>query len=249
MGKSTLLAASSAARPKIAEYHFTTKEPVLGVVAVGDRTFVLVEIPGLIEGAHLGIGLGHDFLRHAERTRGLIHLIDGMSSDPKADLAQVNEELALFSPGLAAKPQIITINKVDITEVRERIPEFKKKFKRVGELHFISAATGEGVAALMAAACRMIDAVPVAAPKKEETKVFRPQPQRERIVVARDGDVFVVSSAKALNLVERMDVDSYEVRAYIWQQLGRMGVVAALKRAGAEPGNIVRFGDIELEWD
>ena len=248
VGKSTLLAAASAARPKIAEYHFTTKEPVLGVVAVGDRTFVLVEIPGLIEGAHRGIGLGHDFLRHAERTRGLIHLIDGMSPDPKADLAQVNEELALFSPGLAAKPQIIAINKVDITEVRDRIPELKKKFKRAGSLHFISAATGEGVAPLMAAACRMIDAVPAAAPKKEETKVFRPQPQRERIEIARDGDVFVVSSTKALNLVERMDVDYYEARAYIWQQLSRMGVVAALKRAGAEPGAIVRFGDIELEW-
>ena len=250
VGKSTLLAASSAARPKIAEYHFTTKEPVLGVVALGDRTFVLVEIPGLIEGAHRGIGLGHDFLRHAERTRGLIHLIDGLSPDPKADLAQVNEELSLFSPGLAAKPQIIAINKVDITEVRERIPELKKKFRRAGApLHFISAATGEGVAELMAAACRMIDAVPVDAPKVEETKVFRPLPQRERVDVTRDGDVFVVSSAKALNLVERMDVDYYEVRAYIWQQLGRMGVIAALKRAGAEPGAIVRFGDVELEWD
>jgi GTP-binding protein len=250
VGKSTLLAAASSARPKIAEYHFTTKEPVLGVVAVGDRMFVLVEIPGLIEGAHRGVGLGHDFLRHAERTRGLIHLIDGMSPDPKADLAQVNEELSLFSPGLAAKPQIIAINKIDITEVRDRMPELKKKFKRTGSpLHFISAATGEGVAELMAAACRMIDAVPVAAPKKEEAKVFRPQPQRERIVVERDGDVFVVSSTKALNLVERMDVDSYEARAYIWLQLGRMGIIAALKRAGAEPGNVVRFGDIELEWD
>ena len=250
VGKSTLLAAASAARPKIAEYPFTTKEPVLGVVVLGDRTFVLVEIPGLIEGAHHGIGLGHDFLRHAERTRGLIHLIDGMSPDPKADLEQVNGELSLFSPGLAAKPQIIAINKVDIAEVRDRIPELKKKFKRSGApLRFISAATGEGVAPLMAAACRMIDAVPAAAPKKEETKVFRPQPQRERIEIARDGDVFVVSLTKALNLVERMDVDYYETRAYIWQQLGRMGVVAALKRAGAEPGNIVRFGDIELEWD
>jgi GTP-binding protein len=101
----------------------------------------------------------------------------------------------------------------------------------------------------MAAACRMIDAVPVAASNLEETKVFRPQPQRERVEVTRDGDVFVVSSAKALNLVGRMDVDYYEARAYIWQQLGRMGIIAALKRAGAEPGAIVRFGDIELEWD
>jgi GTP-binding protein len=250
VGKSTLLAAASAARPKIAEYPFTTKEPVLGVVSVGDRTFVLVEIPGLIEGAHRGIGLGHDFLRHAERTRLLIHLVDGSSADPEADMEQVNKELALFNADLAAKPQIIAINKIDIPDVRDRIPELKRKLKRTGlPLHFISAATREGVTPLMAAACHMIDTVAPIESKKEEVKVFRPQPQRERIEVARDGEVFVVSFQKAVKLIERMDISNPEARAYLWTQLSSMGVVGALKKAGAVPGAVVRFGEVDLEWD
>jgi GTP-binding protein len=250
VGKSTLLAAASAARPKIAEYHFTTKEPVLGVVSVGDRTFVLVEIPGLIEGAHRGVGLGHDFLRHAERTRALIHLIDGSSADPEADMEQVNNELALFNADLAAKPQIIAINKIDIPDVRDRIPELKRQLKRTGlPLHFISAATREGVAPLMAAACHMIDMVAPIESETEEVKVFRPQPQRERIEVMREGEVFVVSFQKAVKLIERMDISNPEARAYIWTQLSNMGVVGALKKAGAVPGAVVRFGKIDLEWD
>jgi GTP-binding protein len=250
VGKSTLLAAASAARPKIAEYHFTTKEPVLGVVSVGDRTFVLVEIPGLLEGAHRGVGLGHDFLRHAERTRVLIHLIDGSSADPEADMEQVNKELALFNADLAAKPQIIAINKIDIPDVRDRVPELKRQLKRTGlPLHFISAATREGVAPLMAAACQMIDTVVPIEAKKEEVKVFRPLPQRERIEVMREGEVFVVSFQKAVKLIERMDISNQEARAYIWIQLSSMGVVGALKKAGAVPGAVVRFGKIDLEWD
>jgi GTPase len=250
VGKSTLLTSASAARPKIAEYPFTTTEPVLGVALVGDRTFVLVEIPGLIEGAHLGVGLGYDFLRHAERTRVLIHLIDGNSADPKADMEQVNKELALFSPALAAKPQIIAINKIDIPDVRERISALKRQFKRTGlPLHFISAATREGVVPLMAAACNMLDMEAPMEAGKEEVKVFRPQSQRERIEVTRDGEVFVVSSQKAVKLIERMDISNREARAYIWAQLSSMGVVGALKKAGAVPGAIVRFGGIDLEWD
>ncbi|MFA5366857.1 MAG: GTPase ObgE [Dehalococcoidia bacterium] len=250
VGKSTLLAAASAARPKIAEYPFTTLEPVLGVASVGDRTFVLVEIPGLIEGAHRGAGLGHDFLRHAERTRVLIHLIDGNSADPKADMDKVNNELALFSAELPGKPQIIAVNKVDISEVRDRIPALKKQLKRTGlPLHFISAATGEGVGALMAAACKMLEEFPAVSATEEEIKVLRPQPQREKVGVTRDGEVYVVAYQKAEKLIERMDVSSREARAYIWSQMSSMGVVAALKKAGAEPGAMVRFGKIEMAWD
>jgi GTP-binding protein len=250
VGKSTLLAAASAARPKVAAYPFTTTEPVLGVASVGDRTFVLVEIPGLIEGAHLGAGLGHDFLRHAERTRVLIHLIDGNSADPKADMEQVNKELSLFSTGLVEKPQIIAVNKIDIPDVRECVPSLKRRLKRTGlPAHFISAATGEGVAALMAAACNMLDAASPIAPKEEQVRVLRPQPLRERVDVRRDGEVFVVSSQKAEKLIERMDVGNREARAYIWAQLSSMGVVGALKKAGAEPGAVVRFGKVDLVWD
>lgn len=250
VGKSTLLSAASAARPKIAEYPFTTVEPVLGVVEVGGCTFVLVEIPGLIEGAHLGAGLGHDFLRHADRTRVLIHLIDGNSVDPQADMKQINEELALFDIKLAAKPQIIAVNKIELPDVRARIPELKERLEEEGCIvHFISAATKEGVADLMAGACRMLDEAAPPAPSVDDVKVFRPQPRRERVVVQRDGDVFVVSSVRAEKLIERMDVGSREARAWIWRQLNKMGIVGALKRAGAAPGDKIRFGSIEMDWD
>ena len=250
VGKSTLLAAASAARPKIADYPFTTTDPVLGVVSVGDRTFVLVEVPGLVEGAHRGVGLGHDFLRHAERTRVLIHLLDGSSTNLKEDMEQVNKELTLFNPELAAKPQIVAVNKVDIPEVRERVPELKRILKRSGLLlHFISAATGEGVASLMMAARLMLDTLLPNTSTGQEVKVFHPKPQRERIGVVQASGGFVVSSQKAVSLIERMDVDNPEARAYLWAQLSRMGVVGALRKAGAVPGDIVRFGRIELVWD
>ena len=124
-GKSTLLAAATAARPKIDSYPFTTIEPVLGVVEVGQESFVMAEIPGLIEGAHLGRGLGHDFLRHALRTKILIHLISGSSASPVEDMMRVNEELALFDPALARKPQIVALNKIDLPEVQARLKEIK----------------------------------------------------------------------------------------------------------------------------
>jgi len=248
-GKSTLLAAASDARPKIAEYPFTTIEPVLGVTTVGDRSFILVEIPGLLEGAHRGIGLGHEFLRHVERTRVLIHMIDGNTADPKADLQQVNKELTLYKTELAAKPQIIAVNKIDIPEVRERITLIRKQLKHIGwPVHFISAATAEGVSTLMAAACNLLDSTTPDFTKDIEVKVYRPQPQREKVEVVREGEVFIVAFQKAEKLIERMDVSNIEAQAYIWAQLTSMGVVRALKKAGAVPGDVIRFGKIDLRW-
>src|SRR5574342_675916 len=140
-GKSTLLSVLTNARPKIAAYPFTTLEPNLGVAQVDDETtVVLADIPGLIEGAAEGAGLGHDFLRHIQRTRVLIHLLDGLSADPLADFSQSNSELALFDPNLAKKPQLVTLNKIDQPEVQERLAELRKKFKKLGvELMTISA--------------------------------------------------------------------------------------------------------------
>ena len=125
-GKSTLLSRVSAARPKIADYPFTTLEPTLGVVVVGDRDLVLADIPGLIEGAHAGVGLGHAFLRHIERTRVLIHLLNGVSPDPLGDYEAINQELELFNPHLMAKPQIVVLNKMDIPEVRAAWPKLAR---------------------------------------------------------------------------------------------------------------------------
>ncbi len=249
VGKSTLLASASAARPKIADYPFTTREPILGVVEVGQRSFVLAEIPGLIEGAHRGLGLGHDFLRHAERTKVLIHLLDGSSASPLSDMKHVNRELALFNPVLSAKTQLVVVNKIDLPEVRARISEFEKEFTQGGApLFFISAATTEGVPQLMARACEMLDSVPAPQPV-EAIAVFHPQPRKERVAVSREGDIFVVASPRAEKLVARMDVENPEARTYLRKQFTRMGVASALKKAGVKPGDVVRFGKIEMPWD
>lgn len=249
VGKSTLLASASAAQPKIADYPFTTKEPVLGVVEVGNRSFILAEIPGLIEGAHRGVGLGHEFLRHAERTKVLIHLLDGTSESAFTDLQNVNNELALFNPSLGEKPQIVVVNKIDIPEVASRIPDLEKELAQVNKpLFFISAATTKGVPQLMGRAAEILESI-VAKKPTEPVAVFRPQPRRERIAVSKEGDTFVVSSPRAERLVARMDVTSLEARSYVRKQLTKMGVTSALKRAGAKPGDVVRFGQVEMEWE
>ena len=249
VGKSTLLAAASAARPKIAEYPFTTTEPVLGVVEVDQRSFVLAEIPGLIEGAHEGHGLGLDFLRHAERTRVLVHLLDGGSADPVADMKQVNRELAEFSPKLSEKPQIVAVNKIDIPEVRERIPKLEGRLAEIEEpLFFISAATTENVSLLMSKAYEMLESAEP--PRMEEAmKIFRPQPRRERVSVSRKGDAFVVSSPRAEKMVARMDLHNPEARAYLRGRFARMGITAALEKEGVQPGDVVWFGRIAMVWE
>ena len=156
-GKSTLLAAASRAAPKIADYPFTTLEPNLGVVEVDDETMVVADIPGLIEGAHHGIGLGHGFLRHVERTRVLIHLVDGGVEDPMRTFDAINEELELFDSKLRAKPQVVAINKIDLTDVRARLPELVRQFGEHGlEAMPISAATGEGLQVLVGRVAQMI---------------------------------------------------------------------------------------------
>ena len=248
VGKSTLLAAASAARPKIAAYPFTTTEPILGVVDVGHNSFVLAEIPGLIEGAHRGLGLGHDFLRHAERTRVLIHLLDGSSANPRADMDQINKELAMFNPVLASKRQLVAVNKIDLPQVLERIPELRKELGNGEAPLFISAATTEGVSQLMTRACEILDSI--AAPQPVEAiTVFRPQPRKERVTVSMEGEIFVVTSVRAEKLIARMDVQNPEARAYIRNQFTRIGVAKALKNAGVKLGDMVRFGKVEMKWE
>ena len=181
-GKSTLLAAVSAAQPKVASYPFTTLEPALGVVNIGMESFVLAEIPGLIEGAHLGKGLGHDFLRHAMRTKILLHLISGTSDTPTEDMIKVNNELALFDASLAEKPQIIAVNKIDLPEVQEKLEIIKSELSGAGiKAHYISASTGQGVKELMAVAWEVLR-TKAAAEKQSETpgKIFRPQPKEAK---------------------------------------------------------------------
>jgi GTP-binding protein len=249
VGKSTLLAAASAAKPKIASYPFTTCEPVLGVVEVGQQSFVLAEIPGLIEDAHLGRGLGHDFLRHIMRTRMLIHLIDGNAESPVEDMRRVNNELGLFDSALRQKPQLVAVNKIDLPQVRARLTEIKEAFNRAGiNVRFLSAATGEGVPELMAETMKMLSEV---SPEKEAAmkvppKVFRPQPRG--VFVHKEGDIFVVEVCGLERIVAEKGIATAQVRSQLKKQLDRLGVSRALQRAGIKPGDKVRCGSLELEW-
>jgi GTP-binding protein len=251
VGKSTLLAAVSAAKPKIASYPFTTREPMLGLVEVGNRSFVLAEIPGLIEDAHLGRGLGHDFLRHVERTRVLIHLVDGSSESPAADMAQVNTELSLFDSALGKKPQLVAVNKIDLPQVEARLAEIADSFSAVGtDVFFVSAASGQGLPELMAEAMKLLQSIPVgqAGGIKVPKKVFHPPPRRTAPSVHREGDVWEVMAPELERIITRPDEVGPGLPGELRQQLARLGVTRALEKAGVKPGDRVRCGNLEWEW-
>jgi GTP-binding protein len=251
VGKSTLLSAISAAKPKIASYPFTTLEPVLGVAEGGGQSVVVAEIPGLVDGAHLGRGLGHDFLRHVARTKVLIHLIDGSSASPSEDLVRVNTELGLFDSALAKKPQLAVVNKIDLAPVRERRAKITDDLKGVGvSPQFISAVTGEGVPELMATAVKMLGQVAAGRERGEKVtkKVFHPRPQGAKVSVRKDGDTFVVVAPELERIVARVDISHSVVYAQVRHEFDRLGASQALKKAGAEPGDKVRCGGIEWEW-
>jgi GTP-binding protein len=248
VGKSTLLARASAAKPKIADYPFTTQEPVVGVVEVGQGNFVLAEIPGLIEGAHSGRGLGHDFLRHATRTRVFLHVVDGSSPSPVEDMTRVNTELALYDAALARKLQLVVVNKVDLPDVRARLGNIVDAFRSIGIIPVtISAVTGEGVAALMARAYEMLKQLDDTR-SEPPAKVFHPGPRGGRVVVNKEGDTFVVESPSLERLIARSDITDSAVRWQLSQQFERLGINRALKEAGAVPGDKIRCGEMEWEW-
>jgi GTP-binding protein len=248
VGKSTLLAAASAAKPEVADYPFTTRAPVVGVAEVGLDTFVLAEIPGLIEGAHLGRGLGQDFLRHATRTRMFLHVVDGSSPTPAEDMTRVNTELGLFDAALAREPQLVVVNKIDQPEVRARLGEIVENFRSIGVTPLaISAATGEGVTELMAYICGMLKKI-VDTRKEVPEKVFHPQPRGSSVTVHREGDTFVVRAPALERIIARSNVADAGVRWQLNQQAERLGVGRALKKAGAAPGDKIRCGGLEWEW-
>lgn len=248
-GKSTLLRAVSSARPKVAAYPFTTLEPVLGVVEVGYESFVLADLPGIIEGAHKGAGLGHQFLRHVERTRVLVHLLDGSRPDPISDLDALNQELASYSEDLERKDQQVVVNKRDLPEVEGRMGELAGKLRALGhDPLFISAATGEGVAGLLQGLLTVLSRIEVPAVAEPEMPVLRPRGGQPRYRVSKHGETFVVEGEGPVSLVEMMGVESEEARLEVRRRLTRMGVVSALRRAGVRAGDRVRFGRVEMEW-
>jgi GTP-binding protein len=250
-GKSTLLAAVTAARPKIAPYPFTTLQPNLGVVVLDDRTeFVLADIPGLIEGASEGKGLGHEFLRHVERTRVLIHLLDGLSADPLADFAAINQELAAFGHGLAEKPQLIALNKLDEPQVRQRWPEIEKALKARGhEPMAISALAREGTRELLYRAAQMLADLPEE-PRARELPIFRPGEDEETFTIEREAeDVWRVRGVRIERLAAMTVWNLDEAVQRFQRTLERLGITGALEEAGVEPGDAVRIGDQELVWE
>jgi GTP-binding protein len=249
-GKSTLLAMISAAHPKIASYPFTTVEPVLGVVDMGYTTFVVAEIPGLIEGAHRGIGLGHDFLRHAERARMFVHLLDGTRSDPVRDMEVINGELAQFREDLATKPQVVAVNKIDLPDAARRTGELRELLAaRQIEPFFVSAATGQGVRPLLERIAQKLSTLMEEAELPSPLPVVRPRPLSQRFSVSVSNDVYRVSGERVEAFAEMMPLDEDEGRAEFWRRLSRWGVVAALRRAGIQPGAKVRLGRAEVEWE
>lgn len=251
-GKSTFLAAATRATPKIADYPFTTLTPNLGVALVGDRAITLADIPGLIEGAHTGVGLGHEFLRHIARTKILLHVIDGSLPDPIEAYRAVNAELALFDPAVARKPQVVAINKIDQPDVRQRVPELQDALGNLGVVPlFISADTGEGVSEAIDQISTLLREIAVAEPAPTSTVepvVLRPLRDAERFVVEREGGDFRVVGRKVERLVSMTDFENEEGAAHLQRQLKKMGVTQALEKAGVKDGDLVRFGKIELEW-
>jgi GTP-binding protein len=245
-GKSTLLGRVSAARPKVADYPFTTLEPHLGVVSVDGREFVLADIPGLIEGAADGKGLGHEFLRHVERARVLVILLDPspvQEMEAGEQYVVLLAELGRHSPELLARPRVVAVNKIDLPEVAERLAEIEGG---PGEVHAISAVTGTGVERLMHAVADTLERTEREAPEREGYILHRPELPGFQVV--READVWVVEGRAAERAVALSDLTDPEAADYVARRLERLGVERALREAGVRPGDQVRIGELVFEF-
>jgi len=266
-GKSTLLSRISAARPEIAPYPFTTTEPVLGVCQLSDhRSMVVADVPGLIEGAHEGAGLGLEFLRHLERTRVLIHVLDAAGTegrDPLDDFYKTRRELALYGAGLDLRPYVIALNKMDLPEAQHMLPRLRQAFSGMAAVYPISGVTGEGIAELLEALWRLVqeskaagaehgameERMPEREPGMEGQVVLRPRPvDAEGWSVRRAGDAYVVEGEEIERLWEVADIENPEAREYLHHVMLRKGITRALKRAGARPGDRVIIGTRETTF-
>ena len=245
-GKSTFLASVTAATPKIADYPFTTLSPNLGVCGLSDyRTLTLADIPGIIEGAAEGKGLGHDFLRHIERTKVLLFVIDLGDEDPAATRSLLEAELAQHSPEFAKRPRVFALNKADLTENRARFDELAPAFDGA---FCISAATGEGVEPLLEHLWTIVDRL-----RKEEAAITVDEPEREYTyeapyTIAPIPEGFRVEGRAVVRAVRMTDFENEDAVAHLQTKLQRMGLFRALKRMGAQQGQAILIGDVELEY-
>jgi len=252
-GKSTLLAALTDARPEVGSYPFTTVTPNLGVMSTdGDRTAVIADVPGLIEGAHEGRGLGHHFLRHVERTRVIVGVVDGAASEPLEQWQAVADELRLHDPALLERPMPMVVTKLDLPEVRGRWPQLRRRLRAAGiEPMGVSAHDGTGLDALRAALAAALDAALEAAdarPPDDEMRVHRFDPLADGWEVATEGAGLRVMGRRIEAAAARTDFENAESRERFWRMLERLGIEAELRRRGAEAGTSVHIGPAELEW-
>jgi GTP-binding protein len=248
-GKSSFLAAVSNAKPRIADYPFTTIDPNLGVVRLDLETdLILADIPGLIEGAHEGVGLGDAFLKHIQRTRVLIHVVDGSAEDPLADFSQINSELALFDPALAQKPQVVVVNKIDLPEVKDNWENLRKGLKKHGyEAFAISALTRENLQPVLWKAYELLQITPVQEVTLE-LPVYKPDENPRDFTLEQEGHGWRVRGA-AIERAAEMTYWEHDGSVRRFQYLmEKLGVDEALRNKGIQNGNTVYILDYELEW-
>lgn len=259
VGKSTLLSVVSAARPKIAAYHFTTIVPNLGMVDAGDgRSFVMADLPGLIEGASQGVGLGHQFLRHIERTRVIVHVIDMSGSEgrvPYDDYMAINNELEQYNLRLMERPQIIVANKMDMPDAEENLNEFKTKIAEDIPVFPISAVTKTGLRELLLAIADKLETTPefplneILEQEDEDTVLYKYVAEEPDFEISREPDgTFVLSGAKIERLFTMTNFERDASISRFARQLRAMGVDEALRKRGAKDGDIVRLLDYEFEF-
>jgi GTP-binding protein len=254
VGKSTILSMVTAARPKIANYHFTTLNPNLGVVSLGEgNSFVMADIPGLIEGAHEGVGLGINFLKHVERTKLLLHVIDIAAvegRDPVQDFEVINGELKEYNPALAEKPQIIALNKSDITGAEENAKRFMEIIGGRGyKIFTISAATNKGLDELMRYIYEVLKDLPdVILTEDTDDEIVYTAKEEKPFEIRKEGDVYIVEGNWVRKLVGSTNFDNYESLQYFQRAIKRKGIVDELEKMGISEGDTVKMYDLEFDY-
>ena len=252
VGKSTLLSIISKAKPKIANYHFTTLNPNLGVASYSDKSFLVADIPGLIEGASQGTGLGHEFLRHIERTRMIVHVVDisGIEGrDPIRDFETINNELASYSKNLSKIKQIVVLNKCDLLEPESNnVSDFKKLYSSDYEIIEMSAVSYKGIDSLLKKIAETIDKLPIPEPHKPEIYDFDSRDTKSLVIKKDSSNVFEVAGGLIDEIIRGVVLDDIESFTYFQKRLKNDGVIDKLIEKGLKDGDIVRIGEIEFEY-